>query len=391
MAKSRGRRDNNTGAIFKDGDGYRAQIQIGIDPGSGRPVHRKVRAKTHADAVEALKELQRLHGKGLLAISSPGTLGDYLEVWLENVRLNRAPKTYEQYRWVCTYHILPTLGRKPLQKVSRQDVQALVRSLTGRQALPRSDRPPTASRSLGRRTMEVVRSVLRAAYNEARKDGLAAHNPAEHIDLPRVPKKQVAFLDPNHVGRLMLELAGSPIELLTKFLLVTGARISEARGLRWQDVDIPNHRVRIAGQLQRLGGRLTYRPTTKTHQDRHLPIPTWMTDELQTLRTRQMVEGAEDPDGIVFLNPEGRRMDDRWYSRQLAAACERAKVPVVSPHKLRHTAATLALMETGDLHAVQKMLGHQQVALTADLYGHATAESLRPMMEKLGRTIAPNG
>lgn len=386
-----GRRDNKTGAIYPDGKGYRAQIQTGTDTKSGKPIYRKVRAKTHAEAVTALQELQRLHSQGVLPVTSAGTLGGYLTLWLENVKANRAPKTYQQYRWVCKYHILPTLGKKPLQKVTRQDVQALIRSLTGIEAIQRSKRPDAASKAIGRRTLELVRAVLRAAYNEARKDGLAGHNPAEHIDLPRAPKKQVEFLTPEQSGLLIAELAGSPIEMLTKFLLVTGARIGEARGIRWQDVDLLNRRVRIAGQLQREGGKLTYRPTTKTHQDRILPIPTWMADEFQALKGSQMVEGIEDPDGIVFLNPEGRRMDDRWYSRQLSAACERAKVPIVSPHKLRHTAATAAMWETGDLHAVQKMLGHQQVALTANLYGHATAESLRPMMEKLGRTIAPNG
>ena len=58
-------------------------------------------------------------------------------------------------------------------------------------------------------------------------------------------------------------------------------------------------------------------------------------------------------------------------------------------HKLRHTAATIALTETRDLHSVQMMLGHQHVALTANLYGHAIAEGLRPTLDALGTSVRP--
>lgn len=54
----------------------------------------------------------------------------------------------------------------------------------------------------------------------------------------------------------------------------------------------------------------------------------------------------------------------------LAELCKDAKVNVISPHKVRHTAATLAQVATGDLHAVQKMLGHFQISLTASIYGY---------------------
>ena len=61
----------------------------------------------------------------------------------------------------------------------------------------------------------------------------------------------------------------------------------------------------------------------------------------------------------------------------------------MSPHKQRHTATTLALMETSDLHGVQKMLVHQQVALTSNLYGRATAERLGPITDALGKLEHP--
>jgi site-specific recombinase XerD len=112
-----------------------------------------------------------------------------------------------------------------------------------------------------------------------------------------------------------------------------------------------------------------------------------MVEALNKLKIVQEVNGMTDPEGIVFLNAEGRRLDPKFVSKKLAKVCEAAKVPVVSPHKLRHTAATVALAETGDLHGVMKMLGHQQVSLTADLYGHATAETMRPVTNAIEKSI----
>lgn len=102
-----------------------------------------------------------------------------------------------------------------------------------------------------------------------------------------------------------------------------------------------------------------------------------------------MIDGIQAPEGIAFLNVYGRRLDPKYVANRLKALCREAEIPEVSLHKLRHSAATLALAETGDLHAVQKLLGHQQVSLTADLYGHATAETLRPVADAIERAFRP--
>ena len=105
-----------------------------------------------------------------------------------------------------------------------------------------------------------------------------------------------------------------------------------------------------------------------TNQDRMLTMSPWLAEELMSMKAKQVLDENADPDVIVFLNPWGRRIDQKFVCTELAAACVKAEVQVLSPHKLRHSAATtLALMEAGDLHGVQKMLGHQQVALASNL------------------------
>jgi len=160
-------------------------------------------------------------------------------------------------------------------------------------------------------------------------------------------------------------------------------RIGEGTGVRWQDIDFDRREVRICGQLQRVKGKLEYRPTTKTNQDRVIPINGTLYGELLQLRQRHEAMRFDDPDGLAFLNQFGRRMDQKYFLNHLARLCRQAGIKVVSPHELRHTAATIGLMSNGNLHAVKELLGHSQVSLTADLYGHALLESKRGLTNDL--------
>ncbi len=173
-------------------------------------------------------------------------------------------------------------------------------------------------------------------------------------------------------------------------MLLTGCRIGEALGVRWADIDFDNNSVRICGQLQRVkGSGIVYRQATKTNQVRIVPIGEDLAKQLRHMQIEQAMHGHEDADGIAFLNEAGKRFDPRHVSDILKDLCKASGVKEISPHKLRHTAATLALESGESLFGVQKMLGHAQVALTANLYGHSSIESIRPVVDALIKATDP--
>ena len=389
--QTRKRRANGDGWVFRDGDGYRVKLAVGTDPATGKIKYRAARAKSHADALIALRKLQSEKLGGKLVPASGTNVEDYLTFWLENhVKVNRAPCTYRQYAWIVADHILPHLGKKKLDGVTRPMIQLLLREKATQVVKPRSSAVETQpTRMLSRITIGHIRRVLHTAFNHALRDGLVSQNPVVHVELPPLCTKPPTFLDPEQASALMKAAAESDLAELFRFMLSTGTRIGEATGIRWQDLDLERGFVRIKGQLQRIDGKLSYRPVTKTNQDRAIPISPTMVEAFKNMKIAQEVNDMRDEEGIAFLNVEGRRLDPKFVSKRLAKVCQDAGVPVISPHKLRHTAATVALAETGDLHGVQKMLGHQQVALTANLYGHATAETLRSVTDAIERSISP--
>lgn len=390
MAKnSQKRRANRDGWVFQDGDSWRFKLAVGSDPVSGKVQYKGGRAKSHAEATERLRKLQAEFLTGRLAAPSKGTLGKYLDRWVEDViKPNRADSTYRQYRWLIDYHLVPHVGKKRVEDLRRPDVQKLISLKSTQKVQPRSKSGvETVETKLSRNTLRLIRAVLHAAYNDAIRDGLATINPASHVELPREAKKPPVSLKDTEARKLLEVASRSELSEFWLFLFLTGTRLAEATGLRWQDVDLHAGTARIQGQLHRKEGSLQFTPGTKTNQIRDLQLPEALTESLKQLKARQLVEGVSDPEGIVFLNPFGRRLDPKYVRDSLADLCKEAEVSAISPHKIRHTAATLALGATGDLHAVQKMLGHAQISLTANLYGHGTAEAQRRVANALGKLL----
>lgn len=385
------RRANGDGWVYQDGSQWRFKLAVGVDPVTGKVQYRGGRAASHAQATEKLRKLQAELLSGRLAARTKGSLGQYLDSWVENaVKPNRADSTYRQYRWLIDYHLIPHVGKKRVEDLKRPDVQKLIALKATQKVQSRAKGPTEAPEStLSRTTLRLIRAVLHAAYNDAIRDGLASINPASFVELPREVRKAPVSLKEEEARKLLQAAIQSDMAEFWFFLFQTGTRLGEACGLRWQDLDLTQGTARIAGQLLRSNGELRYIQGTKTNQIRDLQLSSSLLERLKSLRSRVLVEGIQDPDGIVFLNPYNRRLDPKYVRDRLKELCREAKVPIISPHKARHTAATLALGATGELHTVQKMLGHAQVSLTANLYGHGTAEAQKRVANVLEDLIVP--
>jgi len=382
---------------------YQVRLAIGHDPKTGAARYKTQVCPNHKEATDALRRLQSQHLAGKIAITGRTNLGDFLDDWLERtVKPNRAESTYRQYEWIVREHIKPTLGKKPLDKVRRSDIQVLLSAKSTQQVASRGestlegesrpDRP-----TLSANTLRLIRAVLQSAYGDAKIDGRIAMNPTDAVEIPSMARnsrilreKGASWLPPEQAVKLAAACKGEELGDLALFMLHTGTRLGEASGVTWADIDFgKNPTVTIRGQLQRAKGNgLQIKGGTKTNQVRTLPLTSAALAILQERWFQKETSGIADADGIVFLTVLGNRIDPTHFRKRLLTICRKAGVPLISSHKLRHTAASLLLKETGDTHAVMKTLGHSQVALTANLYGHANAETLRPVVAKLDTLLA---
>lgn len=147
--------------------------------------------------------------------------------------------------------------------------------------------------------------------------------------------------------------------------------------LRVRDVDPLRRRMHIARSVTEDNGRLIF-DTPKTGTARTVPLPRFLAEQVAA-----SVAG-KGPDQLVFEGARGGVLRNGNFNRRTFAAAARAiGEPDLTPHGLRHTAASLAIAAGGNVKVVQQMLGHATASMTLDLYGHLFPDQLDDVADRL--------
>lgn len=389
------KRADGEGTIYRRKDGlWVGDLMVGYKP-DGRPDRRTVSAKTEGECRRKLQALRQQHSQGALP-KERDTLAGFVERWLAATAAGVRPSTHRRYAQLLRVHVLPTLGRKRLDALRPDDVQAVL----GRLLLAPARGKPGAT--LSPRTVRHVHTVLHTALAAAVKWGDVARNVADLVDPPRVSKPESYTPTPAECARLIAAAAGDSLAALVGLAVYTGARQGELLGLQWGDVDFDKGTLAIRRSLMQPphGGVPEYGPPKTERSRRTLTLPPEALAALRQQRSRQleqrMLVGPEYRDyGLIFATALGTpyiaRNVGRTWKRLLAAA---GLPPGVRFHDLRHAAATNSLQANIPLKVVSERLGHSTLAITADLYTHRVASLEADAAEKLAaliRAAAPGG
>ncbi|SFF59402.1 Site-specific recombinase XerC [Actinoplanes philippinensis] len=207
------------------------------------------------------------------------------------------------------------------------------------------------------------------------RDGRIFRNPADGVRLPRVLREEPVFLD--HAQVAALADACEPYGLLVRFLAYTGLRWGEMSALRVGRLDLLRRRVNVAVAFSEVRGQLI-EGTPKSHHRRSVPIPRFLVDELAA-----HVAGRPK-DALVFTAPNrGPLRNTNFRPRFCTPAAESVGLTGLTPHDLRHTAASLAVAAGGNVKAVQRMLGHASAAMTLDVYADLFEDDLDQVADRL--------
>lgn len=228
--------------------------------------------------------------------------------------------------------------------------------------------PPLSASSAGRSVVAV-----RGLHRFALREGLVAADVAREVSPPVPAKRLPKAVSVDEVERLLAAAGASDTPLavrdraLLEFLYGTGARISEAVGLRLDDLDLAGRAVLLAGK----GGK-----------QRRVPVGTYAVAAVEAylVRARPVLAAASAgsvASGQVFLNARGGPLSRQSAWAVLRAAAERAGLRGdLSPHTLRHSYATHLIEGGANVREVQELLGHASVT-TTQIYTQVTVDALR--------------
>jgi integrase len=292
-------------------------------------------------------------------------------------------KAREQYEWAIP-HIEAGLGGIRLDRLDRDDVARWL------------DRTAAAG-DLSWRSIQICRTVLRAALADAVDEGLLRRSPAARVPMPRAvakpPKqKEVDAWSDEQVARFLSVSADHRWAIAFRLGVLYGLRRSEALALKWDDVDTSKRTLRIDEGLVAVSKGAVWSDAKNARSRRVIPLDAETLRILARHRRVQTVErlaaGAtwEDHDLIVATHV-GRPVMPRSLDRALELLVSEAELPRLTSHGLRHTAATHMVRgarDVGELRAVADVLGHSPDMLMK-VYAHALPESTRAVADRIGR------
>ena len=254
------------------------------------------------------------------------------------------------------------LGRKAIAHLTPQEVELLYAQ--------------KLAEGLSATTVHHLHAVLHRALEKAMRQGMVARNVCDLVDAPRMKRHHMQVYDADQAKILLEAVAGDRFEALYVLALTTGMREGELLALRWDDVKLDLGTLSVRATLQNLGGHLALGEPKTAQSRRQIRLTPRAVAALRQHHLRQAEERllmgpAWHDQGLVFPNRLGGLMDGLNFLKQgYYRILEKAGLPRIRFHDLRHTAATLLLRQGVNPKVVSEMLGHAQVSITLDIYSH---------------------
>ena len=310
------------------------------------------------------------------------TVEGVAEQWLAG-KLNLKPTTRARYENALAVHVLPRWSNATLSSIEHGAIQAWLAGLT-------------ASGQSGA-SVRKIHGVLSAILDLAVRDKRIPANPCARVNLPRSNARRRRYLDAEQVELLAIEAAKPPAtragtaaaakyqgyRLAVFVLAYCGLRWSELAALRVENVDLLRRRLNIREAVTEVNGGVLAWGTPKSYEARSVPLPRFLVDELAI----HLADRA--PHDLLFTTVNGDVLRNRnarrsWFDRAVAEVGE----PGLTPHELRHTAASLAISSGANVKAVQRILGHASAAMTLDIYADLFDSDLDAVADRLDETRA---
>lgn len=274
--------------------------------------------------------------------------------FLDYLRQERglSPRTIKAYQRDLDQllHELSQRGMTAAGAVTEHDVRSLVARLH--------------RQGLGARSLQRLLAAIRSFYRWLMKEGLVRSNPALAVRAPRQARNLPATLDADTVTRLLEFPADTTLAKRDKAMMElfysSGLRLSELAGLTW-------------GQLDPASGMLTV--TGKGNKTRMVPFGRMAAAALAEWRAVRL-EFTRPEEPAIFVSRSGKPISPRNIQARVRYWARRQGLPQnVYPHLLRHSFASHMLESSGNLRAVQELLGHRDIS-TTQVYTHLDFQHL---------------
>jgi len=358
-------------AIRRRGRSWLVTVELGRDPLTGRRRRVNLTTSTRREAEREEARLRHEVATGIDIEPSKITLAEYLNRWLESMRPNLGPRTFERYAGLMRRQVIPRIGSVHLAKLRPLHVQQLYAKL-------RENGRADGRGGLADKSLLQTHRILSEALKHAVGLQLVHQNVCQMVKAPQVRRKEVRTLSPDET-RTLVDAATADDSVYGDAIVLavhTGMRLGELLGLKWEDVKPDQERLTVRRSLQHLDkNRVVFQHPKTPKSRRSMPLGPTALETLKRLRRRQMEERLKvgpryKEQGLVLASAVGTPISPANVRRAFERILKAAGVERIRFHDLRHTHASLLLARGIHPKVVSERLGHASIAITLDTYSH---------------------
>lgn len=359
---------------------------------NGRIQSKIVGDKKLAQSVATKLKRKLINGQLDLDKNTIPEFSAYAKHYLEDYAKTACKRnTWESYEIIIRRHLIPAWKGKRLNEIKRADVKKLLsqKLLAG----------------LSPKTVQNIKALVSGIFTHAYEEDLLSMNPAlklsRHI-MKRDQTKHINTLTKEEVSKV-LSLAFTEYPEYYPLLLCafrTGMRLGELLGLAWEDIDFEANTIHVRRSYSH-----KHFSTPKSHKSRIVDMSDQLRKTLLAHRMNlfQKFEGQlpeyqlpenfkpNDLIRLAFINQDGGTLDPDYFRLGVFyKLLEKAKVHKIRIHDIRHTFASMLLLQGEPLNYVMEQLGHASIQTTVDVYGHIVPGSNRNAVNMLDDKVVPN-
>ena len=338
---------------------YRAKVTVGHDA-DGQPVTKYVSGRTKKELEANKAEALRYYVHGDAAIKKDVTFDAFAREWYETYkRPNLSRSSRQSYATVLNAHLFPKLAGRQLRAITALDLQKLLNESAGYCVA----------------TIGYIHSILVNVFQSAYARGLIDRDPTVGLKKPFAKKKSRRALTEAETAAVLQVARTHPQGLLLLILYYTGARLGEACGFQWHDVDFKRKTISVRRDVDFKGGEIGEVKTAYSIRD--IPLADELLNVLLQIRGVGSAFIFPGRDGTFWKNTTIVRL---WHSLMAevykvdpgieSRLYKGERESILTAHYFRHNYASVLYNADVDILSAQKFLGHASAKTTLEIYSH---------------------
>ena len=312
---------------------------------------------------------------------------DYIRAWLGKAERKVDSVTFQGYKLMANAQVIPYFDQSGilLHDVTREVLQAFFdeKAVRGRKD-GRGGLSPSSLRQ--------YKNILLQTLNEAVKSGLLQTNPCQYVELPKKERYESSFYSADQLKTLFDAIQDDPIYPLVKITALYGLRRSEVLGLKWDSIDFTAGRLTIKHTVSKVTKMICKNKTKNSSSHRSFPLSAeareiFMQARAEEQRNRQLCGAEYEENDFVFKWPNGKPFSPDYVSAHFSLILKNNHLPHIRFHELRHSCASLLLNNGFTLKDVQEYMGHADIQMTANIYGHLDMQRKQLLTERMASSL----